>query len=576
MNTLAYLRRPRLIGCLLILMALMAFGAGPSWADGVTLKLSDVPLTTALMALTQSQQAEFVVHNSSALQGKLVTVDLKDKTVDQALDLLLSSQGIPWYKDERGVYHINAKKPEPPSAPVSQEQPQPAPVPRPRYVITEKIELQSISPDEAMRALGLPVGPDSRWVRGSSPPPTLPSTLNFQPSGFLRPASPMGSGATDTTVGPIRVETQAGQLVTQPLAAEPSVGDGPAGPSDSAEGYNRAASERDAFGQAGGGARRPGFQPRPPVPSTTTGTGTTTAPGTPGTAGVAGTTATGQRGFVPEGIDLVAGLLTDNSLLVQGDPDAIDELRSILRYIDVAPQQVSIKADIIEVNLNAVRAFGGTFNFFTNLANITANPGQAPGPNLTVDIVQGNLQAVIGAVVTNGKGRVLSSPLVTTMNNVPATIAKVFQTATFVPQTITSPAGITTVSIPVPINIQTTLDVLPRINRDGTITLQVTPQVSTPGETVTSPDGSVVFPTQSFTQTQITRRVRSGETIVIAGLTSQTVQDNVSKVPLLADIPVIGNLFRRVNRTTQESEMLIFLTPTIISEVGQGEAPTEQ
>ncbi|MGC8832996.1 MAG: type II secretion system protein GspD, partial [Armatimonadota bacterium] len=296
----------------------------------------------------------------------------------------------------------------------------------------------------------------------------------------------------------------------------------------------------------------------------------------PGTTGVAGTTATGQRGFVPEGIDLVAGLLTDNSLLVQGDPDAIDELRSILRYIDVAPQQVSIKADIIEVNLNAVRAFGGTFNFFTNLANITANPGQAPGPNLTVDIVQGNLQAVIGAVVTNGKGRVLSSPLVTTMNNVPATIAKVFQTATFVPQTITSPAGITTVSIPVPINIQTTLDVLPRINRDGTITLQVTPQVSTPGETVTSPDGSVVFPTQSFTQTQITRRVRSGETIVIAGLTSQTIQDNVSKVPLLADIPVIGNLFRRVNRTTQESEMLIFLTPTIISEVGQGEAPTEQ
>ena len=538
-------------------------------ADGVTLKLSDVPITTAVMALVQSQQADIVVHDSAVLQGK-VTVDLKDKPIDQALDLILSSHGIPWYKDEQGVYHINAKKPEPPreAKPAQQEVPLPPPV-RPRYVVTEKIELQSISPDEALRALGLPVGPDARWVRDTSAPPQPSPYSSFLPSGFLRPASPMGAG--DATVGPIRVGTESGQLVTSPLMAS---GDGAGVLGTGEDVANRAPGERDAFGQATG-ARRPGFQPRPPVPGTTGTTGTTTT-GTPTAPGGVGATATGTRGFVPEGIDLVAGLLTDNSLLVQGDPDAIDELRSILRYLDVAPQQVSIKADIIEVNLNAVRAFGGTFSFFTNLANITANPGQAPGPNLTVDIVQGNLQAVIGAVTSDGKGRVLSSPLVTTMNNVPATIAKVFQTATFVPQTITSPAGITTVSIPVPINIQTNLDVLPRINRDGTITLQVTPVVSTPGETVTSPDGTVVFPTQNFTQTQITRRVRSGETIVIAGLTSQSVQDNVSKVPLLAEIPIIGKLFRRVNRTRQESEMLIFLTPTIIGEVGQGEAPTEQ
>lgn len=547
-----------------------AWTVSPALADGVTLKLSDVPIATAVMALVQSQQADIVVHDSSALQGK-VTVDLKDKPIDQALDLILSGHGIPWFKDEQGVYHINARKPEPPreAKPAQQlEAPLPPPV-RPRYVVTEKIELQSISPDEALRALGLPVGPDARWVRDTSAPPQPSPYSSFLPGGFLRPASPMGS--TDATVGPIRVGTDSGQLVTLPLMAS---GDGAGVLGSTGDGANRAPGERDAFGQAGG-ARRPGFQPRPPVPGGTTTTGTTTT-GTPTAPGGVGATATGTRGFVPEGIDLVAGLLTDNSLLVQGDPDAIDELRSILRYLDVAPQQVSIKADIIEVNLNAVRAFGGTFNFFTNLANITANPGTAPGPNLTVDIVQGNMQAVIGAVTSDGKGRVLSSPLVTTMNNVPATIAKVFQTATFVPQTITSPAGITTVSIPVPINIQTNLDVLPRINRDGTITLQVTPVVSTPGETVTSPDGTVVFPTQNFTQTQITRRVRSGETIVIAGLTSQSIQDNVSKVPLLAEIPIIGKLFRRVNRTRQESEMLIFLTPTIIGEVGQGEAPTEQ
>ncbi|MGQ9525478.1 MAG: hypothetical protein ACUVTZ_11655 [Armatimonadota bacterium] len=538
-------------------------------ADGVTLKLSDVPIATAVMALVQSQQADIVVHDSASLQAK-VTVDLKDKPIEQALDLILSGNRIPWYKDEQGVYHINAKKPEPPreTKPAQPEVTLPPPA-RPRYVVTEKIELRSISPDEALRALGLPVGPDARWVRDTSAPAQPSPYAGFLPTGFLRPASPMGSG--DATVGPVRISTESGQLVTSPLMAS---GDGGTLLSSGGDQAERAPGDRDASGQATG-ARRPGFQPRPPVPGTPGTTGTTT-PGAATGPGATGATATGTRGFVPEGIDLVAGLLTDNSLLVQGDPDAIDELRSILRYIDVAPQQVSIKADIIEVNLNAVRAFGGTFSFFTNLANITANPGTAPGPNLTVDIVQGNLQAVIGAVTSDGKGRVLSSPLVTTMNNVPATIAKVFQTATFVPQTITSPAGITTVSIPVPINIQTNLDVLPRINRDGTITLQVTPVVSTPGETVTSPDGTVVFPTQNFTQTQITRRVRSGETIVIAGLTSQSIQDNVSKVPLLAEIPIIGKLFRRVNRTRQESEMLIFLTPTIIGEVGQGEAPTEQ
>jgi len=561
------MRRPHRRWGWLPTLALAILATTPAFcAGGVTLKLEDAPLTTALMALTQ--QAEIVFGDTSAFKGKTVTVDLKDRPIDYALDAILSSYKIPWYKDDQGVYHINATKPEPaaPAVAPSSEPIAPLPAAKPRYRVTEKIELQSISPREALVALRVSDGTTDRWEAGTTPTSPL-APDDWFPGGSLRPASPMGSPASN--VGPVQVGTVDGNLVTTSnINVAPTLG--PAGPTDPQDGLNRTPGERDLLGQAPGttiSPRRPGFQPRPAVPGATT-PGTATTPGATGP----GTTATGQRGFLPEGIDLVAGLASDNSLLVQGDPDAIDELRSILRYLDIAPAQVSVKVDLIEVSTSALRSFGGTYSFFTKLANITAQPGTAPGPNLTADIVTGNLQAVIGAVTSDNKGRTIASPMVTTLNNTPVSISKAILTATFIPQTITSPAGIVTVSQPVPIQIQTSLTVIPRVNRDGTITLTVAPQVANPGETITSPDGSVVYPTQNQTYTQVTRRVRSGETIVIAGLNSVTQQNSISKVPLLADIPIIGKLFRRVDRSTQDSELLIFVTPTVISEVAQGEA----
>jgi len=116
------------------------------------------------------------------------------------------------------------------------------------------------------------------------------------------------------------------------------------------------------------------------------------------------------------------------------------------------------------------------------------------------------------------------------------------------------------------LEVSTQLLVTPRVNGDGTITMQLQPQVEDTGSLYTGPDGTVIPETRGQALTTM-RRVANGETIVVGGFIRKNDSQSFKKIPVLSSLPLVGSLFRTVNKTTEDRELLIFVTPTIIPDV---------
>jgi type II secretory pathway component GspD/PulD (secretin) len=111
------------------------------------------------------------------------------------------------------------------------------------------------------------------------------------------------------------------------------------------------------------------------------------------------------------------------------------------------------------------------------------------------------------------------------------------------------------------------LNVLPRINKDDFITLEVAPEASSSTENATLQSGggsAVLIPIINTRTATTTVLIKSGNTLAIGGLMRQDISDNYTKVPLMGDAPLIGALFRSKSLTKTKRDLLIFLTPTIV------------
>ncbi|PIR15488.1 MAG: hypothetical protein COV48_14080, partial [Elusimicrobia bacterium CG11_big_fil_rev_8_21_14_0_20_64_6] len=169
------------------------------------------------------------------------------------------------------------------------------------------------------------------------------------------------------------------------------------------------------------------------------------------------------------------------------------------------------------------------------------------------------LNATLTAAASEGKAKILSEPKIATLNNQAATINVTTQIP-YVTSNVAS-TGVQTQSVSyVTTGIQ--LTVTPSINADGRITLQVNPNVSQPSATAAaSSTGAPAVDSRNATTTVL---VRDGETIVIGGLITDTLQDTISKIPLLGDIPILGWLFKKKTKTRVRAELLIFVTTRIL------------
>ncbi|HEY3268206.1 MAG TPA: secretin N-terminal domain-containing protein [Armatimonadota bacterium] len=546
----------RLVASGVIAASLAAPMFAQNTAGRVQLELSNTPLSSAIDLLTQRSGAKIVIADSAALSNKKVTVSLSGMTVDQALNAILTGSKTPWYKGDDGVFYINADAP---VAPLAPEPPAPA-----RIITTEKLELRSQSPSMMMRALGLDKTFPLEASGALGMQPWVPTPIG---SG-VQPAATMAQPIKTVEVNGRKWELWKGNAYSVPTSANVPVavgsanGDASVTSSDQAE---RGIEELDSAGQVGfpRGRGRSG---------TTTTTGAQTGPGTLGGGAnqAGGNQQNGQGGrLVPDGIDTIFPYEEDNSLLVRGEPDAIDELKNIIALLDVPVRQVSIKAEFVTVSDTDYDAFG--LNWTTSVLNsnvATDIGGGGTGPTITIGIAQGNINATMTALRQRGRAHTLQAPLISTLNNVPATIQTSQQVPYFQPQVLQGGTGgggnITNYTVQT-INAQTGLQVTPRVNRDGSVTVQIHPQVSAFAGNVEGPNKQVV-PILVTQELFTNRRVKSGESIILGGLATKNITHTSRGIPFLEDLPLVGRFFRANDDRLEDSQLLIFLTPTIISE----------
>ncbi|WP_049818832.1 secretin N-terminal domain-containing protein [Pseudomonas sp. KCJK8670] len=253
-----------------------------------------------------------------------------------------------------------------------------------------------------------------------------------------------------------------------------------------------------------------------------------------------------------------------NTLIAHQPADRLAELRRLVAELDVPLRQVAIEARIVEANVDYEKSLGVRWG--GPLYGETAQLGRDLFVDLGVDratsgVGLGLLRAEVlldlelSAMEKSGNGEIISQPKVVTGDKETARILK----GTEVPYQETSKSGATSVAF-----------------REASLSLEVTPQITPDGKVIMAvrvtkdePDYvNALNDVPPIRKNEVNARVRvaDGETIVIGGVYSTTQNKVIDKVPFFGDLPYVGRLFRRDALQEKKSELLVFLTPRIMSD----------
>lgn len=289
-----------------------------------------------------------------------------------------------------------------------------------------------------------------------------------------------------------------------------------------------------------------------------------------------------------------------NQIFVTDTPTKLEEVRQLLASLDVPVRQVMIEARIVEASDTFGRSLGvrlgatdlranrgGTGGyalsgdnrvaFGTGYSNAVASTGAGGAVNTLGNFVNLPAQAIggydpgsfaisifnsaanrflnleISALEADGKGKVVSSPRVVTADQTKAEIEQ----GTEFPYPVTAPNGATVIAFKKAV---LKLEVLPQITPEGNIIMDLTVNKDSPGEILQN----VRAINTKRVKTQVL--VENGGTVVIGGIFEIEETDGETKVPFLGDVPLVGNLFKTTNKESKKREMLVFITPKVITD----------
>ena len=279
-----------------------------------------------------------------------------------------------------------------------------------------------------------------------------------------------------------------------------------------------------------------------------------------------------------------------NSLMVTETADKLDQLRRLIKAIDIPVRQVMIEARIVIASTDFSRQLGvqwggaavlGENNNWSvagrqgALTGLDGDPGNATFPDaLAVDLGATGagtssiaigftnqdvlLQAELSALESSGHGEIVSQPKIITGDKQKATISQ----GTEIPYQKASASGETTVEFK---DAVLKLDVTPHITPDDRIMMRLAINQDSVGEFITGEFGSQI-PTIDTTALDTEVLVDNGQTVVLGGVFKTEEILSQTKTPLLGDIPYLGRLFRKDSKESSKTETLIFITPRIIGD----------
>ena len=266
---------------------------------------------------------------------------------------------------------------------------------------------------------------------------------------------------------------------------------------------------------------------------------------------------------LPEGVERIVAIDPQNALLVQGTPEGIAALTQIIEFLDRPLRQVEIEAQFVEVALDATKNFGIDFSSNSGPFSVQA-PGFAPGTSpgsFSLGFVRNNFQATLRALASSGRAKSVNAPRVTAINNLTASLQSFSSTPIVLASTTTGIGGQQSTAQQL-FYFTTTigLTVTPTINNDDTITVLMQPTVS-----LQSPGSNSVGAPNSSGQSIITyANVKDGDTIALGGLRTKAINRSGNRIPVLSNIPILGQFFRSNRASDLERELIIFLTARII------------
>jgi general secretion pathway protein D len=284
----------------------------------------------------------------------------------------------------------------------------------------------------------------------------------------------------------------------------------------------------------------------------------------------------------PLGQSVDASMAVDrrlNAVWLKGSPERIARLKAMIAAIDVPVDSVLLETQMVELTETGQKALGIDFaNSAGQIGVITVGSGgfipvgvsqgcsgTSPDPVVcSGHVSSAQFQASLYAQIQKGNGRIISTPRIAAQSG---STAKIITGDALPILTSIALSGVNGVSQQVQyVNVGVTLQIAPRVSGDGFVSSHVFVVVSS----VTG--FSQGYPTISQREAQTAATVRDGDSFVIGGLTQDENLNTKTKVPLLGDIPILGQAFRTDRSTKSKTELYIIVTPHIVHRIGTSTA----
>lgn len=248
-----------------------------------------------------------------------------------------------------------------------------------------------------------------------------------------------------------------------------------------------------------------------------------------------------------------------NAIWVKGSPDRIARIKAQIAMIDVPVDSVILETQFVELTEQGIRNIGIDLNNVDGqIGVVSVQRGNfAPfGADLRDNVISGAVQAALYAQIQKGNGRIVSTPRIAAQSG---QTAKILTGDALPILTSITLSGVNGVSQQVQyVNVGVTLQIAPRVSTDGFVTSHIYAVVSS----VTGFQQG--YPTISQREAETSASVRDGETFVIGGLTMDNSLTSKSKIPILGDIPIIGQAFRVDKASKNKTDLYIVITPHIV------------
>jgi type II secretory pathway component GspD/PulD (secretin) len=252
----------------------------------------------------------------------------------------------------------------------------------------------------------------------------------------------------------------------------------------------------------------------------------------------------------------VTALPARRLLIVQDTPQFLDEIQKLLRQLDRQPRQILIEAKILEVTLTDSESYGLDWGRVFNSGKATIGTqglGNPASPGLFFNYITPNVQVFLDSLRSSGRTRTLSTPKLLAMEDQQAETIIGNRLGYNVTTTIDN---VTRTSVEF-LESGVIMKVKPSVDGQGRILLEIHPEVS---------KGNIQngLPTLSTTEVTTTMLVESGQTVFIGGLITRSQNKNRDGVPVLSDIPGLGRLFANKGIHSENSEIVVLVTPYLI------------